>query len=119
IEVPRASAIAKVEPCRRARRAIDRSNKSPCKVPQNAALAACGFLVAGCAQINVSEAVLSTNQKVAMVSTPGDSVSPPANLVLLANPHGQYVPVATGFGPAPVPALLNGAGAGAAIGEGI
>jgi hypothetical protein len=86
---------------------------------QNAAFAACGMLVAGCAQINVSEAVLSTNQKVAMVSTPGDSVSPPANLVLLANPHGQYVPVATGFGPAPVPALLNGAGAGAAIGAGI
>ena len=86
---------------------------------QNAALAACGMLVAGCAQVNVSEAVLSTNQKVAMVSTPGDSVSPPTNLVLLANPHGQYVPLATGFGPAPVPALLNGAGAGAAIGAGI
>jgi hypothetical protein len=56
---------------------------------QNAALAACGMLVAGCAQVNVSEAVLSTNQKVAMVSTPGDSVSPPANLILLAYPHGH------------------------------
>jgi hypothetical protein len=85
----------------------------------NAALAACGVLIAGCAQVNVSEAVLSTNQKVAMDSTPGDSVSPPANLVLLANSHGQYVPVATGFGQAPVPALLNGAGAGIAVGAGI
>src|SRR5215467_4557950 len=37
----------------------------------------------------------------------------------LAAPHGEYVPVATGFGPAPVPALLNGAGAGVAIGAGI
>jgi hypothetical protein len=89
------------------------------RVLRNAALAACGMLVAGCAQVKVSEAVLSTNQKVAMVSTPGDSVSPPTNLVLLANPHGQYVPVATGFGPAPVPALLNGAGAGVAVGAGI
>jgi hypothetical protein len=86
---------------------------------QNAALAACGVLLANCAQVKVSEVVLSTNQKVAMVSTPGDSVSPPANLVLLANRHGQYVPVATGFGQAPVPAFLNGAGAGIAVGAGI
>jgi hypothetical protein len=86
---------------------------------QSAALAALGVLVAGCAQINVSEAVLSTNQKVAMVSTPGDSVSPPTNLVLLADRHGQYAPVATGFGQAPVPAFLAGAGGGIAVGAGI
>jgi hypothetical protein len=86
---------------------------------QSAALAALGVLVAGCAQVTVSEAVLSTNQKVAMVSTPGDSVSPPTNLVLLADRHGQYAPVATGFGQAPVPAFLAGAGAGIAVGAGI
>lgn len=86
---------------------------------QSAALAALGVLVAGCAQVNVSEAVLSTNQKVAMVSTPGDSVSPPTNLVLLSDRHGQYTPVATGFGQAPVPAFLSGAGAGVAVGAGI
>jgi len=86
---------------------------------QNAALAALGVLVAGCAQVNVSEAVLSTNQKVAMVSTPGDSISPPTNLVLLSDRHGQYAPVATGFGQAPVPAFLSGAGAGIAVGAGI
>ena len=54
-----------------------------------------------------------------MVSTPGNSVSPPANLVLLSDRGGPYLPVATGFGPAPVPALLNGAGAGIALGAGI
>jgi hypothetical protein len=88
---------------------------------QSTALAALGVLVAGCAQVqvNVSEAVLSTNQKVAMVSTPGDSVSPPTNLVLLSDRHGQYTPVATGFGQAPVPAFLSGAGAGVAVGAGI
>ena len=86
---------------------------------QNAALAACGMLVAGCAQINVSEAVLSTNKKVAMGLYARRFGFPPANLVLLADRGGPYVPVATGFGPAPVPALLNGAGAGVAIGAGI
>jgi hypothetical protein len=86
---------------------------------QSAAIAALGVLVAGCAQINVSETVLSTDQKVAMVSTPGDSVSPPTNLVLLSDRDGRYVPVATGFGQAPVPAFLAGAGAGIAVGAGI
>jgi len=85
---------------------------------QYVVLATVGVLIAGCAQVRVSEAVLSTNQKVAMVSTPGDSVSPPTNLVLLADRHGQYAPVATGFGQAPIPAFLAGAGAGIAIGAG-
>ena len=81
-------------------------------------LATLGVLIAGCAQVRVSEAVLSTNQKVAMVSTPGNSVSPPTNLVLLADRHGQYAPIATGFGQAPIPAFLAGAGAGIAVGAG-
>ena len=86
---------------------------------RSAALSMVGVLVAGCAQISVGEVVLSTNQKVAMISTPGDSVSPPTNLVLLADRNGQYAPVATGFGQAPVPAFLAGAGAGIAVSAGI
>jgi hypothetical protein len=82
-----------------------------------AAFAACGVLLSGC--LTTEETVLSTNQKVAMVYSPGDSISPPANLVLLANRNGQYYPVATGFGQAPIPAALNGAVAGAAVGAGI
>jgi hypothetical protein len=86
---------------------------------QSATLAVLGALVAGCAQLNASETILSTNQKVAMISTPGDSVSPPTTLVLFAEKNGQYAPVATGFGQAPVPAFLAGAGSGIAVASGI
>src|SRR6476619_3650387 len=87
------------------------------RVIQYAALAACGVLLSGC--LTVEETYLSSNQKVAMVYSPGDSISPPTNLVLLANRHGQYVPVATGFGQAPIPAALTGAVGGMAVGAGI
>ena len=53
-----------------------------------------------------------------MVSTPGDGVSPPTNVVLLEERRGRYVPVATGYAQAPVTAFLTGTGAGAALGIG-
>jgi hypothetical protein len=40
-------------------------------------------------------------------------------LVLFAEKNGQYAPVATGFGQAPVPAFLAGAGSGIALASGI
>jgi hypothetical protein len=77
-----------------------------------------GLSLTACNHLSVQEAVLSTKQRVAMVSTSGDGVSPPTNAVFYEGRRGQFVPVATGFGQAPVPAFLNGAGAGIAIGLG-
>lgn len=76
-------------------------------------------LLAGCSQMTVHETVLSTNQRLVMVSSPGDGISPPTNVVLLEETPGRLSPVATGFGTAPVPALLTGAVAGIAVGAGI
>jgi hypothetical protein len=67
----------------------------------------------------VREALLSTNQRIVMVSHPGDGVTPPTNVVLLEQSPGKYVPVATGFGTAPIPALLTGGVAGIAVGTGL
>src|SRR5215218_1671065 len=53
-----------------------------------------------------------------MVSTLATGWSPPTNAVFYEGRRGQFVPVAAGFGQAPVPAFLNGAGAGIAIGLG-
>ena len=83
-----------------------------------AIVCALGLLVAGCNTMTVREAVLSTNQRVAMVSNPGDGVSPPTNVVLFEQRPGRYVPVAAGFAQAPVTAFLTGAGAGIALGIG-
>jgi len=80
-------------------------------------LSALAFLT-GCNTMTVREGVLSTNQRVAMVSSPGDGISPPTSVVLFEHRRGRYVPVATGFGQAPVPAFLTGAGAGIAVGLG-
>jgi hypothetical protein len=74
------------------------------------------LVAGGCNGLTVREATLSNQQKVAMVSTTGDGVSPPATLVLLESERGQYAPVSTGFAQAPVSAALAGAGAGVAIG---
>lgn len=76
------------------------------------------LIAAGCNSITVQESVLSTRQRVAMVSTPGDGVSPPTNVVLFEERPGRYVPVAAGFTQAPVTAFLTGAGAGIALGIG-
>ena len=76
------------------------------------------LLGAGCNSMTVREGVLSTNQRVAVVSTPGDGFSPPTSLVLLENRPGRFVPVATGFAPPPVTSFLAGAGAGIALGVG-
>jgi predicted small secreted protein len=90
------------------------------RIQGGAVLIAVGLLVAGCNHVAVGEGVLSTGQKVAMVSTPGDSVSPPSTAVLYQpRPGAQYVPVAAGFGQAPLTAFVTGAGAGIAIGAGI
>jgi hypothetical protein len=83
------------------------------------ALAGLTLLTAGCNSITVREGVLSTNQRIAMVSSPGDGVSPPANLVLFEDRPGRYVPVAAGFAQAPATAFLTGAGAGIAVGIGL
>jgi hypothetical protein len=79
-------------------------------------LALVAVVLGGCNGLTVREATLSNQQKVAMVSTAGDGVSPPATLVLLESERGQYAPVSTGFAQAPVTAALAGAGAGVAIG---
>jgi hypothetical protein len=84
-----------------------------------AALGALGLLTAGCNTVTVREELLSTNQRVAMVSSPGDGVSPPTSVVLFEHRRGQYVPVATGFTQAPVTAFFDGAGAGIALGAGV
>ena len=83
-----------------------------------AALGALGLLLAGCNTMTVRETVLSTNQRVAMVSNPGDGVTPPTNLVLLEGKPGHFVPVAAGFGQAPATAILTGSAGGIAIGAG-
>ena len=90
-----------------------RANTMPrCRV---IVLVALTFLSAGCNTITVRESVLSTNQRVAMVSSPGDGVSPPTSLVLFEERRGRYVPVAAGFAQAPVTAFLTGTGAGIAL----
>jgi hypothetical protein len=83
-----------------------------------AVLSTVSLLVAGCNTITVRETVLSTNQRVAMVSAPGDGITPPTNVVLLEQQRGRYTPVATGFAQAPVTAFVAGAGAGIALGAG-
>ncbi|KLK94257.1 hypothetical protein AA309_04695 [Microvirga vignae] len=87
--------------------------------PRIAAACALCFLATGCNSMTVRESVLSTNQRVAMVSAPGDGVTPPTNLVLFEERPGRYVPVAAGFAQAPVTAFLEGAGAGIATGIGL
>jgi hypothetical protein len=82
-------------------------------------ICALGFLAAGCNTTTVRESVLSTNQRVAMVSNPGDGVTPPTNLVLFEDRPGRYVPVAAGFAEPPATAFLTGAGAGIATGIGL
>lgn len=84
-----------------------------------AALCALSLFAAGCNTMTVRESVLSTNQRVAMVSNPGDGVTPPTNLVLFEEQPGRYVPVAAGFAQAPTTAFLTGAGAGIAMGIGL
>ncbi len=86
--------------------------------PRIAFMCALGLSLAGCNSMTVRETVLSTNQRVAMVSNPGDGVSPPTNLVLFEARPGRYVPVAAGFAQAPVTAFLTGTGAGIALGIG-
>jgi hypothetical protein len=81
-------------------------------------IAALCTVLGGCTAINVRETTLSTNQKVAIVSSPGDGVSPPSSTVLVASRHGQFVPVSTGYAQAPVTAALSGAVGGMAIGAG-
>lgn len=76
------------------------------------------LLAAGCNNITVQESVLSTRQRVAMISSPGDGISPPTNVVLFEEHPGRYVPIAAGFTQAPVTAFLTGAGAGIALGIG-
>lgn len=75
--------------------------------------------LASCNSLTVREATLSNSQEVAMVSTPGDGVSPPTNLVLMKDARGRFVPISTGYAQAPVTALLAGALAGAAVGGGM
>lgn len=74
--------------------------------------------LAGCNTLTVREGVLSTNQRVAMVSNPGDGVTPPTNVVLLEKHPGRFSPIATGFAQAPVTAFVAGAGSGIALGVG-
>ncbi len=74
------------------------------------------LMVAGCNTMTVRETVLSTNQRIAMVSNPGDGVSPPTNVVLFERRPGRYTPVAAGFAHAPVTAFLTGAGVALGIG---
>ena len=81
-------------------------------------IVALGATLGGCAAINVHETTLSTNQKVAIVSSPGDGVSPPSSTILVAGRSGQFVPVSTGYAQAPVTAAISGATAGIAIGAG-
>jgi hypothetical protein len=82
------------------------------------AICTLSLAVSACNTMSVRETVLSTNQRVAMVSAPGDGLTPPTNLVLFEQRPGRYVPVAAGFAQAPVTAFLEGAGAGIAIGIG-
>jgi hypothetical protein len=91
---------------------------APLSKPCIAVVCSLGCLMSGCNSMTVRESVLSTNQRVAMVSNPGDGVTPPTNVVLFEDRPGRYTPVAAGFAQAPVTAFLNGAGAGIALGIG-
>ena len=75
-------------------------------------------MLAGCFDrtLTVSEGRLSTNQRIAMVSSSGNGVSPPTNLVMYEAAPGHMVPVSTGFAQAPVTALMEGVGAAATLG---
>lgn len=84
-----------------------------------AAIGGVGLILAGCNTMQIHETALSTNQRVAMVSTTGDGITPPTNLVLYEDRPGSYVPVTAGFAAAPVTAFLTGAGAGIAVGAGL
>ncbi len=67
-----------------------------------------------CASLKVEEAYLSTNQRVAVVSSRGDGVTPPATVILIEDEPGKFStmkPIATGFGQAPVTAVAAGMGA--------
>lgn len=86
---------------------------------RGAAVAGAGLFLCACNGLTVREATLSNNQTVAMVSTPGDGVSPPTNVVLIKDRHGNFVPVSTGYAQAPVTALFAGAMAGVAVGGGL
>jgi len=81
---------------------------------------ACAFclLIGACNSVTVRETTLSTRQRVAMVSSPGDGISPPTNVVLFEERPGRYTPIAAGFAQAPVTSFLQGAGAGIALGIG-
>lgn len=83
-----------------------------------AAMGALCFLATGCNTMTVREGTLSTRQRIAMVSNPGDGVTPPTNVVLFEERPGRYVPIAAGFAQGPVTAFLTGAGAGIALGIG-
>lgn len=76
------------------------------------------LFASACNTMTVRESTLSTRQRVAMVSSPGDGVSPPTSVVLFEDRPGRYVPVAAGFAQAPVTSFLAGAGAGIALGIG-
>lgn len=76
------------------------------------------IIVSACNSLTVRESALSTRQRIAMVSSPGDGVSPPTNVVLFEERPGRYVPIAAGFAQAPVTSFLQGAGAGIALGIG-
>lgn len=82
------------------------------------AIAGLSVLTSACNGLTVQEAALSTRQRIAMVSSAGDGVSPPTTLVLMEDRPGRYVPIATGFAQAPVTAFVAGAGAGIALGIG-
>ncbi|MBB3017154.1 hypothetical protein FHR70_000194 [Microvirga lupini] len=83
-----------------------------------ALVCALSLLAVACNTMTVRESVLSTNQRVAMVSNPGDGVTPPTNVVLFESRPGRYEPVAAGFAQAPVTAFVDQAGAGIALGIG-
>lgn len=73
--------------------------------------------LAGCSSLMVEEAYLSSNQRVAVVTSRGDGIAPPTTMVLLEGQPGKYStlqPVATGFGQAPITAAVAGIGAATA-----
>jgi hypothetical protein len=88
------------------------------KISQVATACAFCVLTTGCNGVTVRETTLSTRQRVAMVSSPGDGITPPTNVVLFEERPGRYVPIAAGFAQAPVTSFLQGAGAGIALGIG-
>jgi hypothetical protein len=90
----------------------------PTKISQVVTACALCILAGACNAVSVRETTLSTRQRVAMVSTPGDGVTPPTNVVLFEQRPGRYVPIAAGFAQAPVTSFLQGAGAGIAVGIG-